>query len=122
MGVDYLKCDGCDNGYRDDSEYCCSCDCGSSFCRLGCGKLENYFNPYLLDENNGRRIEVNEDENSPRWEEWDNGNYVIDDKTPITCVICRKESHNDYVLLQALLKHFNLTKAQAVKIYKGQKD
>lgn len=99
MGVSYYSCSGCDWGYRDDSEYVCTCDCGSSFHSRDCGKLQNY-------------CDWNEETESHR----------IDDYKDITCKICRKETENDYVLLRALLKHYNLTREQAFQIYKNQKE
>lgn len=100
MGVDYYTCSNCGTGYRDDSEYCCYCDCGSNFCDDDCGKLKNFTYEY--------------DEDDP-----EKGHAIVKG-IPITCVICRKESANDYVLLEALLKHFKLTRKQAFKIYKNQ--
>jgi hypothetical protein len=118
MGVDYLQCDGCDIGYRDDSDYCVSCDCRASFCRLGCGKLKNYYDPFLPEEITGKETEI--DENDPRWDDWDDGNFAIDKKKPITCVVCRKEKENDQVLLAALLKHYKITRKDAIKIWRKQ--
>jgi hypothetical protein len=118
MGVDYLKCDGCDSGYRDDSEYCCSCDCGNSFCGISCGKFENYFNPFLLNEKNGRRQEI--DDSDPRYDDWENGIYGVDKEKPITCVLCRKEKANDWLLLEAILRHYKITREDAMKIYKEE--
>lgn len=119
MGVDYCSCDGCSFGYRDDSEYICHCDCGSAFCSFSCGKLENYFDPYNPEQQKkGELI----DEDDPRWEVWENeGNFSIDKSKPITCVNCRKEVENDSILLAALLEHYNLTRDQAVQIWKKQK-
>ncbi len=37
------------------------------------------------------------------------------------CCICRKERGNDYVLLEALLRHFKLTREQALKIWQDEK-
>lgn len=99
MGVNYYTCSGCDIGYRDDSEYCAYCDCGNGFCSAECGGLKNYG-------------------------EWKDKieSHAIDPEVDITCKICRKEAANDYVLLQTLLKHFCLTKEDALDIYKNQKD
>lgn len=118
MGVDYLQCSGCDRGYRDDSEYCVYCDCGNGFCGLSCGKLKNYFNPHLPDETNGKDPEI--DEKDPRWAEWDEGNFAVNANKSITCVVCRKQHATDEVLLFALLKHYKITRKDAIKIWKKQ--
>lgn len=115
MGVDYYQCDGCDNGYRDDSEYACFCDCGSKFCNSVCGKLQNY---YSFEDLERQKV----DENDPRWEELENGLNHIDKDKPITCCICRKEKYNHYVLFHALLRHYNITEEDAFEIYKKQED
>jgi hypothetical protein len=117
MGVNYYECDGCGTGYRDDSDYCVHCECGNSFCGLSCGKLENYFNPHLPDYR-GRDHKIADDD--PRHNQWDEGYFGIDETKPITCVICRKEKENNDVLLEALLKHYKITRKQAIKIWKEQ--
>lgn len=38
------------------------------------------------------------------------------------CCICRKEEANDYILLEALLTHYNLTREDALKIWQEEKD
>lgn len=111
MGVDYYECDSCDFGFRDDSEYCAYCECGAKFCSVKCGKLHNYREEY-------EEVAGDDDDDS------DHDHYRgdrLEETQPITCVICRKEKHTPYILLQALLKHFNITEKEAVKIWKGQK-
>jgi hypothetical protein len=102
MGVDYYTCANCDFGYRDDSEYACFCECGNNYCRKDCGKLENY-------QDYSEETDDNEE------------NCRIDKSLPITCVICRKEKSTDYAILEALLKHFKITRKQAEKIWKNGK-
>lgn len=99
MGVDYYTCDRCDHGFRDDSEYYRTCDCGYCFCSAECGKLQNI------------QEEYNEKTNT----------YALDENTPITCVFCRKEDSTTYDLFNALLKHYNISLDDAVKIWKDQK-
>lgn len=106
MGVDYLQCSGCDRGYRDDSEHAIYCDCGCQFCRAICGKLDN-----CLSYEEIQKLDYED----PRVEAFENGIIQIDLNKPITCVICRKEKCNDYVLLQYLLKLTNLTQEQAIE-------
>ena len=115
MSVDYSQCDGCDRGYRDDSDCCVTCDCGSSFCYRKCGKLDNY---YSFEDLEKQKV----DEEDPRWEELENGHNHTDKSKPITCCICRKEKYNHYVLLQALLRHYSLTEEDAFEIFKKQND
>lgn len=106
MGVSHYECDGCSCGFRDDDEYCAWCECGNKFCSIKCGKVENYLEEYQEHET---------DENLDRYR----GDRIDNDK-PITCKVCRKENHTDYVLYQALLKHYNLTEEDAIKIWKEQ--
>jgi len=112
MGVDYLQCDGCQTGYRDDSDYACYCDCGNSFCSKECGKLDNYLDPATQEE---------PEEDDPAYQDFLDGECHIDKTKPITCVVCRYESHTDYVLLEAVIKHFNITKEIAINIWKANK-
>jgi putative heme degradation protein len=98
MGVDYYQCANCNRGFRDDSEYCAYCECGNCFCSKECGKLENYGD----------------------WSEEDD-THRIDLEADITCVICRHEAYTDYTLLESLLKHFNITREQAVNIWRAEK-
>jgi hypothetical protein len=99
MGVDYYQCDSCDRGYRDDSEYAASCDCGGMFCSDTCGELENF--TYEYDEEDGK-------------------GHAVDASRPITCVLCRLQKATDFGLLAALLKHYGLTRDEAFEIYKKQ--
>lgn len=99
MGVSYYTCDQCSFGFRDDSEYYRYCDCGHCFCSIECGKLLNVG-------------DYNEDTDS----------YAIDENFPITCIFCRKESYTTFALFQSLLKHYNLSMEDAVKIWKDQND
>lgn len=109
MGVDYYQCAGCTIGFRDDSDYCAWCECGNCFCNVKCGKLENY---QVLDEL---------DEDDPRYDDYVNGEHRIDMSKDITCVICRNESYTDYTLLEAVCKHFRITRDQAVNIWRTGK-
>lgn len=119
MGVDHYSCDGCSCGYPDDSDYICSCDCGSGFCSFQCGKLENYFNPWNpYFQKKGPAIE----DDDPRHDKWEEGDYSIDKNKPITCAVCRKEKENDWVLLCALLRYYKITREEAIEIWKKQED
>jgi len=104
MGVDYYQCDGCDTGYRDDSEYACGCDCGGMFCSDICGKLTNFTYDFEDEDEDGDPGKGN----------------AIDASAPITCVLCRAERATDFGLLSALLKHYKLTREEAFEIYKKQ--
>lgn len=98
MGVDYYSCAGCSFGFRDDDERVSYCECGNHFCNSECGKLQNYGD----------------------WNEETESHRVYDD-LDITCKICRKETANDYVLFEALLAHYSITREDAFEIYKKQK-
>lgn len=119
MSVDYSQCDACGFGYRDDSEHVCYCDCGSHFCRYDCGKLGNYFSPY---NPHFAPQAAQIDEKDPLYEDWENGVFCIDKNKPITCVVCRKEQENDEVLFYAILKHYGISRQDAIKIWKKQKE
>lgn len=105
MGVSYYECDACILGFRDDSDYCAYCECGSKFCSIKCGKLHNYREEY--------------DEGETEEEDRYRGDR-LDESSPITCVMCRKEKWTHYMLYQCLLKHFNLTEKEVIKIWKEQ--
>jgi hypothetical protein len=107
MGVDYYECDHCGYGFRDDSEYAAWCECGAHFHSVDCGKLGNY------------QVIEGADENDPRYDDWINGDHRIDPDKDISCVICRKEVFTDTGLLNALMKHYKLTRKQVEKIAKN---
>lgn len=103
MSLIYVTCESCQLNYNFEGEYTCECDCGRFFCTEKCGIISNY-KPY--DEND-------EDTYTP--------NRVNKDLS-ITCAICRHEKFNDFVLFEALMRHYNLTKSQVIEIWKNQKD
>jgi hypothetical protein len=109
MGVDYFTCQSCNTGYRDDSDYACYCDCGCNYCNNDCGKLENFKYEY-------------DDEDCPTGVDYVEGSHAIDRDKPITCIMCRKEAVTDYILLNFLLKHVNMTREQVTKLYKEDED
>ena len=106
MGVDYFECESCNLGFRDDSDYCIWCECGCGFCSIQCGRVQNCLENY---------IEGEDDESQDRYR----GDRIDLDK-PVTCIICRAEKYTTYTLFQALLDHFNLTKEQAIDIWRAQ--
>lgn len=89
MGVDYYQCQSCKLGYRDDSDYATYCDCGGNFCSKECGKVTNLKEQNDYTEN-----------------DYESGDFRIDKTLDVTCVLCRKEQITDYILLNALLKHY----------------
>lgn len=105
MGVDYYQCQSCDRGYRDDSDYATYCDCGANFCNKKCGKVTN-----LKEQDDYTEADH------------ESGDYRIDKTLSTTCVLCRKEQVTDYILLNALLKHYTLTREQVIDIYMNQVD
>ncbi|CAB4196575.1 hypothetical protein UFOVP1290_95 [uncultured Caudovirales phage] len=102
MGVDYCSCNKCGIGFRNDSDYCRWCECGNRFCSMKCAKLKNY--------------QEDEDED----DEDDEYSNRIDKDLDITCCICRNEIYNDYILFQALMAEYNLTRDQVIEIWKKQ--
>ena len=74
-------------------------DCGEYVWCNDCG------NRFCLDDCAGLQP-VEDDENS--------------DHT--NCVICRKEAANDYILLETLLRHYNLNREDVLKIWPDQDD
>ncbi len=101
MSIDYYKCMNCSASYRADSHYGVECECESIFCSKECGKLENH-------------QEWNEDED----QEWSELVHRVDKSKPCTCILCRKEKYTDSMLLNSLLKRFNITKEQAINIWR----
>lgn len=45
-----------------------------------------------------------------------------DDEDLRNCCICRKEEANNYILLHALLRHYKITREDAMKIWQEEKD
>ncbi len=94
MGVDYFTCAICGYNFPDCGEFV-SCDCGEHFCSWDCGRTD-----YTIYNEKGEPTE--------------------EDGDKCTCVICRKEDANNDILFEALLKHFNLTREQALEIWEKQ--
>lgn len=44
------------------------------------------------------------------------------DADRMDCCICRKEEANDYILLHVLLRHYKITREDAMKIWQEEKD
>lgn len=99
MGADYYQCASYNRGFRDDSDHCAWCECNNCFCSAECAKLDNYGE--WNDEAESNRIDLEKD---------------------ITCVICRKEAYNDYTLLESVLKHFKISRKQAIEIWRTESD
>jgi hypothetical protein len=90
MGIDYYTCQKCERNFPDCSYYFTCTGCEVMFCSDACG---------------GRVVE----------EESEDGH----DYNDITsCVMCRMETATSDDLLKFLLKHFNLTRDQAMEIYR----
>lgn len=98
MSIDYYSCAICGHNFPDCGDYVSCEHCFNHFCSKKCAKMA-----YAeLDEE--ADIDNNEEEEYPH------------------CCICRKEAANDYILLEALLRHFNLTREQALEIWQKQPD
>lgn len=90
MGVDFYTCANCGDTFPDCGYYFSCYTCSHHFCSNTCG---------------GRKVEERPDD-PPNMEEI------------TTCILCRKEDATDYQLLQFLLKHFNITRQQAMELYR----
>jgi hypothetical protein len=89
MGVDYYTCQNCERNFPDCSYHFTCSGCEVMFCSDECG---------------GRAVE--EKSERGKW----------DDLT--SCVLCRMETATSDGLLNFLLKHFNLTRDQAMELYR----
>ena len=97
MGVDYYECDKCSFGFRDDDERVIWCEsCCAKFCSKECAKP-------VMELNTAKMEEVPED-----YEEYE---------VCVECCVCRKEHCSDDALLSFLLKHLELDREQAEKLY-----
>jgi hypothetical protein len=103
MGVDFYTCANCSRNFPDCGNYYFCEECSNQFCSNKCA------DPQPLDEEEGE--DENNDEND---DDYDNTRY--------SCCICRKEEANDYILLEALLRHFKISRADALKIWQDEKD
>lgn len=105
MSADYYQCARCEAGGDYSDDYNIACECGNVFCTIRCGKLDNAEPEFRRDSNGVEHYQGDR----------------IDESRPVTCVVCRYEHHTDYVLLQALIKHFNLTQEQVINIWRLEK-
>ena len=111
MSMDYDDCAVCGHTIcLGNDDYAAYCECGNNFCSVKCGKVENY---HLWKDG---------DDEDQRYDEWQNGSYRDDLSKEVSCVICRNEKYTEYTLFQAVLKHFDITREQAIEIWRSQKD
>lgn len=88
MGVDWFPCSRCNSSICDAGRWVtCGDGCDRRWCDKACAEVD------------GRR----------RGED--------DEYDIITCNHCRNEDVDDYYLLPFLLKHFKLTRQEAVKLF-----
>lgn len=93
MGVDYYACEKCNKTYPDCGNYFVCRGCDSNFCSDKCGARQ------IVED------EIDE--------------YDFD---LTTCVFCRKEVFTDNQIICALLKHFSITREQAIEICRQQEE
>ena len=89
MGVDYEVCTNCEDTFP-DCGYFVRCDCGKQWCDDDCAATDGY--TYECDE------EENHESSS--------------------CDYCRGEQVEDYLLLEAAMKHLGIDRKQLIEIYK----
>ena len=93
MGIDYLSCDHCGDGFPDCVDYVyCSCD--KHWCSYDCA-LEDGFEELDEDE----YPELDEDERK-------------------SCKYCREEDFDDSVLLNFLMDKFGWNRETVIDMYK----
>jgi hypothetical protein len=92
MGVDFYTCQNCERNFPDCSYFFTCTQCEHMFCSDKCG---------------GKKVEKED----PKGDSYN-------DLT--SCFLCRKEIAADYQLLKFLLGHFNLTREQAMELYRGE--
>lgn len=94
MSISYYTCAVCDYNFPDCADDIVWCDCGNHFCSDDCAKM----------------IDVNapDDDDEEYEEDWEEN---------LQCCICRKEEANDGLLFEALLRHYNITREDALKIW-----
>jgi hypothetical protein len=91
MGVDYYTCHNCERNFPDCMKFFTCTGCESHFCSDACG---------------GKKVE----------EESEDG-HSYNDLT--SCFLCRKEIATEHDLLLFVLKHFNITREQAMELYRN---
>lgn len=105
MGIDYYTCTKCERNFPDCIDFYTCEECENLFCSRKCADL--------------KIIELNDSEdNIDDEDELDNEEYYED---KYNCCICRKEEANDYILLNALLRYYNITRDDAMKIWREEK-
>lgn len=90
MGVSFYTCEACNRTFPDCRAHFQCYSCSSLFCSDECGGKQVYR------------------ESPPEYEELTN------------CIFCRMEVVTDRDLLQFALKRLNLTRDQAVELYRGE--
>jgi len=96
MSVDFYACSRCGDTFPDCGDYSYCEFCGNHYCSENCSEL--------------KLVKSDEDE--------DESNEDDEQDEQYNCCICRKEVATDDILLKALLKRFELTREDAVKIWK----
>jgi hypothetical protein len=98
MGVDYYTCENCSHNYPDCGYYFRCSGCESGFCSNECG---------------GRQV-IEEESN----DEVDDDSYH---EEVTSCIFCRHEQYTTDMLLDAVIKHFNITREIAINIWRAEK-
>lgn len=93
MGIDYYTCFGCERAFPDVIAYHNCEECGNIYCSTKCAKPE--------------LIESVEDDS---------------DEERTSCVYCRDEIITDTDILSAVLQHFNISKEEALELYKKSRE
>ena len=97
MGVDFYACRNCDETFPDCGEFYSCEQCGRYYCSTECAD----FSP----------IEQMADEGD---EDYDEDN--------VQCGICSKKTPDTGEMFCALLKHFKISREDAIKIWREQDD
>ena len=111
MSVDFYTCAKCDDNFSEyKSGYTFCEECNNNFCSRKCASLKE------VDED---VEEEPEEENVEEEAEEDLEEYQEPKKN---CCICRKEEANNYILFYALLRHYKITRYDAMKIWQDEKE
>ena len=105
MGISYYNCDRCNYIFSDCEDDIVWCDCGSRFCCSDCADIQE--------------IEVDEsveDENLTKRDDEDS--YDVEEN----CCLCRKEVANDTILLETLLRRYDRTREEVLKMWQKETD
>lgn len=102
MGVDFYACANCEETFPDCGEYYSCEQCSRAYCSTDCAAFTPIV-PFVSTED----------------EDAEDHYYEDDEKQ---CGVCAKTTVDYYLVYKSLLKHFKITKEEALQIWRNDKE